>query len=312
MHAFHRYVAILAVATAGLGCSEDLLPPSAPQPTSSPGNQIVFSSDRGGVTQLHRISPNGSQLTQLTTGGDRRLFCSVSSDGRRMCFARLVAGDFDLFVANVDGTNEVRVTQSQGLDTEPTWSPDGTQIAFTTHREGDADVYIMNADGSGARALTDDTGVPEPAQEMMPAWSPDGTRIAFVRSSNGGNTVWVQGVDAFYGQFFASSDFAAYPAWAPDGTRIAFSVGGDIYVRPLPPVGVYDDNEATSTNLTLNVGDDLLPSWSPDGTQIAFVSTRAGEFDVYVMAADGTNQRNLTNAPASEELLGSGGQAWTR
>jgi Tol biopolymer transport system component len=39
---------------------------------------------------------------------------------------------------------------------------------------------------------------------------------------------------------------------------------------------------------------DGYPAWSPDGTSIAFVSDRAGNLDVWVMQADGSNPTNLT------------------
>jgi TolB protein len=42
--------------------------------------------------------------------------------------------------------------------------------------------------------------------------------------------------------------------------------------------------------------------WSPDGTQISFTSTRAGNnYDIYVMNADGTGVRRLTDHPAQEQ-----------
>lgn len=45
--------------------------------------------------------------------------------------------------------------------------------------------------------------------------------------------------------------------------------------------------------------------WSPDGTRIVFhrcVAGRSGcQYDLFVMAADGTNQQNLTNTPNSNE-----------
>ena len=37
------------------------------------------------------------------------------------------------------------------------------------------------------------------------------------------------------------------------------------------------------------------PAWSPDGRQIAFVSDRDGNWEIYVMNADGSSQTNLTN-----------------
>jgi TolB protein len=43
-----------------------------------------------------------------------------------------------------------------------------------------------------------------------------------------------------------------------------------------------------------------LPSWSPDGRKLVFVSERDGNFEVYVMNADGSGQQNLTRNPAPD------------
>ncbi len=50
-------------------------------------------------------------------------------------------------------------------------------------------------------------------------------------------------------------------------------------------------------NLTNTPGDDKWPAWSPDGKQIAFIS----DDDVHVMAADGTNRRNVSKTPGLYE-----------
>src|SRR5687768_12305739 len=47
-------------------------------------------------------------------------------------------------------------------------------------------------------------------------------------------------------------------------------------------------------NLTHNRTDDEHAVWSPDGSQIAYVSDRDGSSDIFVMSADGSNQRRLT------------------
>ena len=56
----------------------------------------------------------------------------------------------------------------------------------------------------------------------------------------------------------------------------------------------------TLTNLTNNPADDIYPSWSPDGRQIAFISDRDGNWEIYVMNADGSGLTRLTDSPTGD------------
>lgn len=47
--------------------------------------------------------------------------------------------------------------------------------------------------------------------------------------------------------------------------------------------------------MTNNGADDVSPVWSPDGKQTAFVSYLYDEGEIYIMEADGSRQRRLTN-----------------
>jgi len=71
---------------------------------------------------------------------------------------------------------------------------------------------------------------------------------------------------------------------------------------------VMDPDGANPRNLTNHPDTDTNPAWSPDGKRIAFMSDRDGHvnirgrsaYEIYVMDADGGDQRNLTNDPNND------------
>lgn len=99
-----------------------------------------------------------------------------SPDRTQVVFAsdRAERGNYDIFVADADGRNWVRLTSDPAPESQPVWTHDGQRIVFVSSRRGRKQLYIMNADGRGQRALTSLAGGAED-----PAVSPDGRTIAF-------------------------------------------------------------------------------------------------------------------------------------
>ena len=73
---------------------------------------------------------------------------------------------------------------------------------------------------------------------------------------------------------------------SPDGETLIFDMLGDIYTVPI------DGGEATA--LTQGIAWNYQPRYSPDGLRIAFISDREGGDNLWVMGADGSNPRSLT------------------
>ena len=149
-------------------------------------------------------------------------------------------------------------------------------------------VYRIDSDGEAAAALT-----PEGATSLSPVWSPEGERVAYTRLEGGRGSVIVQSLatGATMVPAGAQTWLNITPAFAPDGRLLAFAHsdenGTDIFISNVA-------DRCCAQRLTVGrYADNLSPTFSPDGRRIAFVSTRSGPPQIYVMAADGTDQELL-------------------
>jgi Tol biopolymer transport system component len=151
------------------------------EPAWSPdGRLIAFTTNREDITQIWLMSPDGSNLINITPESAHHGQAAWSPDGSRIAYARCIApaacnyeeaagtdDNWDIWVMDHDGSNNVQLTDSPMSDLAPTWSPDGTQIAFVSYRDGNAEIYVMNADGSGQVNVSNN-----PAEDYGPAWRP--------------------------------------------------------------------------------------------------------------------------------------------
>jgi Tol biopolymer transport system component len=196
----------------------------------------------------------------------------------------------------------------------PDWSPDGTKIVFGAfvgdldeRGKGESELFMMDSDGSNLRQITD-----RPGTDVSPAWSPDTTRIAWggqtTESDLSARTNLLFMMDIASGRVTELGE-GSDPLWSPDGQRVTYVVQEKPppgVVQSQPNVDIYTLNVATGerTQLTQDPAQDLWPTWSPDGQRIAFVSKRDSPLgEIYVMNADGSDVRRLTNNNHYELML---------
>jgi serine/threonine protein kinase len=77
----------------------------------------------------------------------------ASPDGQQVAFMSQRDGNWELYIANLDGSNLRRLTRNPSNDGLPAWSPDGQYIAFVTDRDGLWAVWAMRPDGSQQHRL---------------------------------------------------------------------------------------------------------------------------------------------------------------
>lgn len=150
---------------------------------------------------------------------------------------------------------------------------------------GPAQIFTMNPDGSNRRQLTNGDSV-----SGQPAWSPDGSRIFFSSVFDSNSRILAVGAGGGGARPALLGIGADLPSVSTEG-GIAFvrtDAGTDRQIwRTI-------DSGSGVEKLTSD-GRNGDPAWSPDGRKIAFVSGRDGNFEIYVMKADGSAQTRLTD-----------------
>ena len=259
--------------------------------------KLTFDSDRDGermtgtvenrnVKEIYIADYDGANQRRVTTGRSLNINPTWSPDGRSIAYASYRRGEPNIFISNIyQGTLE-ELTKKAGSNFLPSWSPDGTRVCFMSNRDGHMQLYVANRDGSNVRRLLD-----EKADDGAPTWSPNGTQIAFTSDRSGSPQIYVIDVDGLR-QRRITSDYSDRPTWSPAPyNEIAFSAR----TGPGSDIKVIDLASGQVRQLTFGEGTNESPSWAPNGRHLAFTSTRSGKTQVFVIARDGKNLRQITN-----------------
>lgn len=173
------------------------------------------------------------------------------------------AGRPQIFTISPDGTGKRQLTNTtEGVNQWPTFWPNSSRILFSSQRTGDAsgELYTMNLDGTAQARFPLALALALAGEKALAQVSPDGTRIAFTLV-------------------------------APSGHPEIWIVNAD----GSAPVQLTTTPVAAS-GLTWS----LRPRWSPDGTRIFFASTRSGSTQVWSMASDGSDAKQITHGLGAE------------
>jgi TolB protein len=177
--------------------------------TVSPdGKYILFTSTRSGDLDLWRYEVATGELLQLTSeiGYDGGAF--FSRDSKKIVWRAsrptgddktnyqdlltknmVEPGDLDIYVADIDGSNVVKVTDLPGANWAPFFHPDGKRVLFSSNHhtleEGGRvfDIFMVNLDGTGLTQITHSGTF-----DAFPMFSFDGTKLVFSSNRNASRT----------------------------------------------------------------------------------------------------------------------------
>ncbi len=294
------------------------------------GHIAVLSTTNGGqlCQFVFVMAANGSGARPITPPVIAHFYAELSPDGLQVAFlgscvprtedlvASLV-GHLDLCVINVDGSGLRTVLQEPGIS-DMAWSPDGKRFAFGRRvGEGKTEIHTVAVDGGDERPVTNDG-----ASSTQPTWSPDGKWLAYVSNKDGPYQIYRISVNGGVPMLLTGgSRINMGPAWSHDGKHIAFYSNrsgkpdsplltemrkgpgnGNLPLDGAPDIYVMEVDGSNVVRLTNGASANRGPSWSPDDRRLVFTTDRDKRYEAYVMAADGTEQRRVSNLPRGSEF----------
>jgi uncharacterized protein YraI len=292
---------------------------------------IVFQQSPGGTIYAYDLE--SGRLWQLTHGFDP----AISPDGSTVAFVR-DGGEMGLYLINIDGSNERRIFERSVLSS-PKWSPDGQWIVFSRNDEGVECYQIMpnycmlpeEAKDRFPMGMPDSIPLVTEYQYKLSAVDASGGNFHDIAALNSARAVdWSDAGIVYQSsagiQMTADSEgaenrevifdnlkpFYHDPDMQPGGNQIVFQVKGaaqwDLYVVNSDSSGMTAVTRPYTT-LVDSLPSNVAPAYSPDGKYIVFLSNRtqdhnAGDWRLWVMNADGSNQRQLPIEVAIDYTFG--------
>jgi TolB protein len=250
------------------------------------GERITGTVENRGGKEIYLGDYDGENQKRLTINRSLNINPSWAPDGRAIAYTSYRLGPPNIFLSNIYQGTQEQLTKGPDGNVLASWSPDGTRLCFASTRDGNYEIYVVNRDGSNLRRLTNNPGA-----DITCTWSPSGTQIAFTSDRTGPPQIYTIGVDGLNLQKVTSESYADRPTWSPQPyNEIAFAS------RTGPGFDIKVLNLATRQvrQLTFGEGTNESPAWSANGRHLAFSSTRAGKMQIFTMAGDGKDIRQIT------------------
>lgn len=288
-----KYFSIIFIAILLTSCKQSMNSHDIINLTSTPSSAIKATEVGPQLSQIPSNTPSPTvkpKPTATPLGGGSGMLTFVSEE----------YGKFNIYTINVASEEIIQRSFTEEFVENPFWSPDGKSIIFTGKVLTDntfyeEQVFIVDIESDEINQITSGS------QNIAPSWSPGGKELAFLSSRDGSWAIYTMGIDG--SNLTKHTDGLGYidqPFWSPDGEAVILAdreniVADSEIIRIVLGQFGYQ-------NITQNDADDLDPSWSPDGTKIAYVSDREGNYEIYIMGADGSNPTRITFTDEWESL----------
>ena len=250
----------VAIAALLAGLAYSILRPLPPKPPAVEAARPIASFQ--GVEYGSALSPDGAQVAFVWDGDSEN--------------------NYDVYVRQLEGGGQVRLTTDSSRDLSPTWSPDGQWVAFCREIPSAVELYRVPSIGGPERRIASfperRAGPFSGSNQPRLDWSSDGIHLAF---RYGGPETHGAGAGVYSVSVGDGSSRLLHPALkgdilgaalSPDGSRIAYYPGfgnyaaAPIYVLALQPGSAPREIVRRTRIQGLD--------WTPDGRSVVFSQGR--------------------------------------
>lgn len=283
------------------------------QPTFSPdGKDIYYSMVSPGtrLAVLFKLTLNGSNPTRLPQ--EHAFTINFSPDGKRFAYWNnvLSRGESSVVIANADGTEERSVITRKAPETFEgvgSWSPDGRLIACIGRSAAEGYARLMAVDVEAG------TEKPITSQKWNnleePLWLPDmsGLVVSGVEETSTNSQIWFVSYPGGQARRITNdvNDYGGVSLTRDASALVATKDEEPSQIWAVPVHGKSSSNDNSNVvtdptlarNLSVNKDEGLNGvSVTGDG-RIVYTSQKTGNNDIWIMDADGRNQKQLTTDP---------------
>jgi Tol biopolymer transport system component len=277
-------------------------------PAWSPdGERIYFYSQRDASPGIYTMNADGSDQKRIVA--EPALSPAVSPRGR-VAYAAQQNGRWRIFSVAEDGSDRRYESDWQHEYWAPAFDPKSGRMVC--HGNGDIGGKSTLQTPIPGPFLVDnrqEVRLPDRTLELwairgtFPSLDPTGRQLVF---SEHFERIVISRLDGS-GQkaVFTLRDASVWrPDWSKDGQWIACTAG-PTFAKPSARADIWKfrPDGTDAVNLTAGTGaNNGFPYFSPDGRWIVFRSGRDGNHEIYLMKADGTNPRRLTDNKATDTM----------
>jgi len=245
-----------------------------------------------GSAMAPSVSPNGDKIAFMKWGTDQTIW--------------------DIYTMDIDGKNQIDITNLEGWEDFPSWSYDGTQILFSR------DIFYSNTNYIHGlyhqSPVLNTSNLVQVLDYNKIGWAPFYlANNGIVSSSSAGKLLlgpYTFDADGSNNKLVLPQDVnndhkICSPAISPDGSKIAvlsFKMNSDIAVVLFNPDGTNPDTlvsvSATGISDWLGERNQVSLCWSPDGSKIAFTRPDGVEVGshIYIIGTDHSGLTQVTSA----------------